>query len=359
MDHIKVLHIYNSYYPPTIGGIEKHINTLCEGLKTRFNIRVLVTNNTPVTKIENINEIDIIRVGTLGTLQSAPIAPFMPLWLKKLDTDILHFHIPCPTAMISYFLAKPKGKIVVTYHSDIVRQKWAMGIYRPLVKKLLSLAAAVIATSPNYINSSEILNGFRNKCTVIPLGIDTLKFKEGTPKEPTILFAGKLRYYKGLEYLIKAMQNVNAKLNIIGTGTEYSRLRELTANLKLNEKIFFLGDVSEKDLPAYFSSCSIFVLPSIHRSEAFGIVQLEAMASGKPVVSTNLDTGVTWINQNNKTGIIVPTKDVIALENAINKLLNDKKLLEELGQNAKSRAEKEFNQDLMLNRTINLYNSLF
>jgi len=359
MDYLKVLHIYNSYYPPTIGGIEKHINTLCEGLNGQFNIKILVTNNTPLTKIENTNGIDIIKTGTFGKIQSAPISPFMPLWLKKLDSDILHFHLPCPTAMISYFLAKPKGKVVVTYHSDIVRQKWATGIYNPLINKFLSSTDSIIATSPSYLNSSQILNKFKNKCKIIPLGINISNFKEGKANEPTILFVGKLRYYKGLEYLIKAMQNINAKLNIVGTGNEYSKLKKLTEKLNLNNKIFFLGNIPESELPQYYSSCSIFVLPSIYRSEAFGIVQLEAMASGKPVISTELGTGVTWINQNGKTGIVVQPKDATALTNAINKLLNNETLLRQLGQNAKTRAETEFNKDLMIQRTADLYNSLF
>lgn len=352
----KILQIYNDYYPPVFGGIEKHINTICEGLQTKFDITALVANRSPLTEIVNIDGVEVIKAGTLTRLQSAPISLPMPFWLKNTKADILHFHLPCPTAIISYFLARPKGKVIVTYHSDIVRQKWAVGFYKPLVEKFLNMADFIIATSPNYIESSAILNKFRHKCIVIPLGIDLSKFKYLEPEEPTVLFVGKLRYYKGLEYLIAAMKDIDAKLLVIGTGTEEKKLKTLSSQLNINHKIAFLGNVSEERLPCYYSNCSVFVLPAVERSEAFGTVQLEAMASGKPVVSTNLKTGVPWVNQDSVTGLIVPPKDIKALANAINKLLQNPSLRGELGKNARLKAEKEFSQEKMLKSIIELYN---
>lgn len=342
-----ILQIYNDYYPPVFGGIEKHIHTLYEGLKDKFDIKILTAGGSPFTKIEN----EVVRAGTFGRIQSAPITPMMPFWLKKLESDILHFHLPCPTAIISWFIAKPKGKVILTYHSDIVRQKWAIGIYKPLVEKFLSKADRIIATSPDYTKSSPILRKY--KCVVIPLGIDTSRFYNRPPEEPTVLFVGKLRYYKGLEYLIKAMENVKAKLLIIGTGKEEKRLKKIAGP----DKVFFLGNVSEDKLPDYYASCSVFVLPSTEKSEAFGVVQLEAMASSKPVISTSIKTGVPWVNINGVTGLIVPPKDTAALRDAINKVLDNPPLAEKLGRNGRARVEKEFSREKMLKSIEKLYNS--
>lgn len=352
---MKILHIYNDYYPPVFGGIEKHINTICEGLKDRFQMQVLVASRKPKTISENINEIDIFRVAEFGRIQSAPICPSMPWPLKRLNPDILHFHLPCPTGMVSYLLAHPRGKIVVTYHSDIVRQKWAIGLYGPLLVKFLKKSTCIIATSPNYIDSSPFLKRLRHKCVVIPHGVDTSKFRVSSTEDSYILFVGKLRYYKGLDYLIKAMQRVKTKLLIIGTGNEEDRLKELAIELGVQSRVAFLGNVPEKDLPSYYQKCSVFVLPSVCRSEAFGIVQLEAMACGKPVVSTKLDTGVPWVNQNGVTGFIVPSRNSQALADAVNRLLDDRMLMEKFGRNSRQRVEKEFSKELMLNRTAEVY----
>lgn len=345
----KVLHIYNDYYPPIFGGIEKHINTICEGLKDKFQMQVLVSRG-----ISSSSDVKVINCLELFRIQSTPILPAMPIWLKRLDSDILHFHLPCPTAMISYFLAMPKGRVIVTYHSDIIRQKWAIGIYKPLLIKFLRIADCIIATSPNYIESSPYLKHFKDKCIIIPHGIDINRFYCNIPSSPTVLFVGKLRYYKGLEYLIKSMEGIDAKLIIIGTGSEEKRLKKLAAG---SEKIQFLGNIPEKELPKYYAGCSVFALPSTERSEAFGIVQLEAMASGKPVISTLLDTGVPWVNEDGITGIIVPPKDHLALRESINKLLKDDILRKQLGENARKRVECEFTKELMLNRIANTYHS--
>lgn len=314
-------------------------------------MEVLVCSGEPSSK-----DIKVIRCHELGRIQSAPICPTMPIWLKKIPADILHFHLPCPTGIISYFLGRPKGKVLVTYHSDIVRQRWAIGLYGPLLRRFLRIARCIIATSPNYIESSPFLREFKDKCVVIPPGINLSKYYSETPPKPTILFVGRLRYYKGLEYLIKAMEDIDARLFIIGTGPEEKRLKKLSKGL--SPKIQFLGEIPEEKLPYYYASCSIFVLPSTERSEAFGIAQLEAMASGKPVISTNLNTGVPWVNQNGVTGIVVPPKDPIALRDAINKLLKNPSLCDEFGKNARHRVEKEFTKELMLDRISSIYNTI-
>lgn len=353
-----ILHIYNGYYPPTYGGIEKYINTVCEGLKDKFKMRVLVSSGGFKTIAEKINGIDVVRIPELARIQSTPLCPSMPYWIKKINPDIIHFHLPCPTAMISWFITKPKAKTVVTYHSDIVRQKWAMPFYAPLLDKFLSKVDRIIATSPNYIQSSSFLSKRKGKCVIIPIGIDIQKYHSGESDGKTILFVGKLRYYKGLQYLISAMQNIQANLVIIGTGNEHNKLRNLAKKLGLTNKVKFMGDISEEVMPEYYSKCTIFVLPSTERSEAFGISQLEAMASGKPIVSTNIPTGVPWINQNNTTGIIIPPKNSTAISEAINKLLANEELRNKLGNSGRDRVEKFFSKEKMLDELSRLYFSL-
>lgn len=353
---MKILHIYNDYYPPTYGGIEKHINAVCEGLKHTYEMEVLVASRKKRTVIEKINGIDVFRIAEFGRIQSAPVCPNMALWMKKLDSDILHFHLPCPTGVISYFLARPKGKVVVTYHSDIIRQSWAMGTYGPLLVKFLKKSNYIIATSANYIDSSPFLKKFRHKCVVIPHGVDISKFRPSPVENCYILFVGKLRYYKGLDYLIKAMQRAKTKLLIIGTGKEERRLKKMAVELGMQSKVAFLGSVGEHKLPEYYQGCSVFVLPSICRSEAFGIVQLEAMACGKPVVSTKLDTGLPWVNKHDVTGFIVPPRNTQALADAINRLLDDRILREKFGRNGRERVKNEFSKEMMLKRTGEVYN---
>ena len=174
----KILHIYKDYYPPIVGGIEKHINTICESLKEEFEIKVLVANRKPGTETEIINGVEVVKVGSLGRFFSAPLSPLFPSYLKKLKADILEFHLPNPTAVISYLLKKPPGKVLVFYHSDIVRQKWAMKGYGGILRRFLKLADKIIATTPRYIETSEYLLDFRDKCVAIPIGIYTSLFSK-------------------------------------------------------------------------------------------------------------------------------------------------------------------------------------
>jgi rhamnosyl/mannosyltransferase len=190
---------------------------------------------------------------------------------------------------------------------------------------------------------------------VIPIGIDISNFHYAEPKKPNVLFVGRLRYYKGLEYLIQAMTEVNAELNIVGTGSEEQKLKALTAKLNLSAKIHFLGDIAENELPKYYANCSVFTLPSIFKTEAFGISQLEAMASAKPIVSTSLGTGVDWINQNGTTGFTVPPKKARALSDALNTILSDNTLRQRLGKAARNRTEQYFSKEIMLEKISAIY----
>jgi len=367
---MKVLQVYKDYYPPVTGGIEGHINLLANGLKRKgLDVHVLVSNTTARLDRETIDGIPVTRVPQLGRFASAPLNPTFIFWLRRLgkDADILHFHFPNPTAEISCLFSGLKNKVVVSYHSDIVRQAVSRKFYAPFLTMFLKKADTIIAATTNYMNSSKELLMFRGKCKIITYGINLDKFNPRNDthikidalrniyEQPVILFIGKFRYYKGLHVLIEAMKDVKGKLLLIGTGDLEKDLRRQAAGAGLEDDIVFLGEVSDQEMVAYLHLCDLFVLPSIFRSEAFGIVQIEAMACGKPVVSTELGTGTSFVNQNRKTGLVVAPNDPAALSQAINYLIDNPDIRKAYGRAGHERVEKYFSEESMVTSTINLY----
>ncbi|MGM0428109.1 MAG: glycosyltransferase [Thermodesulfobacteriota bacterium] len=368
---LKVLQIYKDYYPPVIGGVEGHINLIANGLKDRgVDVEVLVSNTCARLEIEEIEGIRVTKAPQWGRFASAPLNATFASWVRKLGTqaDIVHFHFPNPTGEISSLLARLSNKSVVTYHSDIVRQARMAKLYAPFLREFLSRADLIMATSPNYVRSSEVLGDFQEKCRVIPFGIDPGRF-EYTPEiqaavqslrriygSGIILFIGRFRYYKGLYVLLEAMKRVRGKLLLIGSGPMEKELKHrVAADDELKQKVFFLGELSDQQVVAHLHACDLFVLPSILRSEAFGIVLLEAMACKKPVISTELGTGTSFVNQHQKTGLVVPPNDVRALAEAINVLLRDPVIREQYGAAAGKRVEECFSLDRMIEELMAVY----
>jgi rhamnosyl/mannosyltransferase len=367
---MKVLQVYKDYCPPVKGGIEGHINLLSRGLAKRgIEVEVLVSNTGPRKTTASDNGIAIISVPEFGRLASAPVNPTLPFWLKRLarDADVVHFHFPNPTAELSYLLCRSNGRIVVTYHSDIVRQARLGACYRPLLRRFLQRAGAIIATSESYLQSSRILGRFQDKCTVIPLGIDLDRFRFRPQQAAEIdavrarygpdivLFIGRFRHYKGLHLLIRAMTRVEGTLLLIGTGPLEQDLRWLVRSLKVEGRVVFLGELSDDEVDVYLHASDLLVLPSILRSEAFGVVLLEAMACGKPVVSTELGTGTSFVNRHGETGLVVPPNDPVALERAISFLLANPETRINLGRAGRMRVERDFSWDTMVERVLAVY----
>ena len=363
---MKVLQV-GRFYDPYLGGIETVLKNLCQALKSRIDVQVLVANTFFKTLHEN-SDFPITRVAKLGTLFSTPLTPSLPYWMKKLSADLLHIHVPNPMAEISYLLSGVDGKMVVHFHSDIVRQKYLLPIYAPFLNKFFDKADRIIVSTPNHIECSSFLPMFYKKCRVIPYGISLKEFdldnKETNvvdylKKEvPTVLFVGRLVYYKGLDILINAMSDIKARLWIIGTGPLEREIKKLVAKLNLEKKVEFLGSLNQRDLVCYYHACDMFVLPSIANSEMFGIVQLEAMACRKPVVATNLPTGVSWVNQDGITGILVPPKDISALSLAIQKLIQNPSLCQEMGESGRKRVEEMFTIEKMKDGILEVYQEI-
>ena len=358
------------FYYPYHGGMETYLRDLCLWLKDRTNLKVLVSNTGPRTVREMVEGVDVIRAGRWGRLASTSLCPAFPRLLKQNAGDIISIQHPDPLAAVSYLLAHPHGKLVVIYQSDIIKQKLTRLLYHPFLISFLSRAEAIVVTSPAYIASSPVLRRFRAKCVVIPIGIDPSNY---LPTAATgekvkeihrahgnriVLFVGRLALYKGIEYLLKAMEEVDGNLLVIGKGGRFRTLAMMVASHHLEDKVFFMSEVSRSDLLAYLHACSVFCLPSISRNEAYGIVQLEAMACSRPVVSTRLDTGVTYINRDGETGMVVPPQDPAKLRDALNRLLNNSELSEKLGRRGRERVEQEFTKEKMAEKTYRLYQEI-
>jgi glycosyltransferase involved in cell wall biosynthesis len=366
---MKILHIYKDYYP-VLGGMENHIKVLAESQVRRGHaVTVLVTHPTKITHVEMMNGVRVIKAGRLATIASTPISVSLPFLLSKERPDIAHLHSPYPIGELSQLYLGKAKKVVLTYHSDVVRQKGLLRFYKPFLKKVLSLADRIIVTSESYMNSSPHLREFMHKCTAIPLGIDLTPFLQsssrgiGAIKEkygsPIILFVGKLRYYKGLQFLLEAMSGIPAKLIVIGNGPMAKEWRNLASKLNINEKVFFLGEIGGEQLAHFYGASDIFVLPACERSEAFGLVQVEAMASGLPVISTELGTGTSFVNKNGETGLVVRPKDPDSLRVSILSLLDNPTLCLEMGRRGRERAMREFSLETMTEKVMNLYMTIF
>jgi glycosyltransferase involved in cell wall biosynthesis len=367
---MKVVHIFKDYYPPTTGGIEQHISLLCRLLAKKIDVTVMIPGRSIRRGEDSLQGVRIIRVPEFGRFASAPLCPTAPFELNRLRPDIVHLHFPNPMGDLSYLLGGRNIPLLVTYHADIIRQKSFLPLYRPVLRRLFKNVSRIIVGSEEYIASSALLCEYRRKCTIIPYGVDieALVPRNGESAQidsirhetggKLVLFVGALRYYKGLDVLLSAMVKVAGHLAVVGRGTEDKALKHLASQLGVGDRVTFYGEVSDLKLRTLYNAADVFVLPSTNRCEAFGIVQLEAMACGKPVVSTDLPTGVRFVNQHEITGLIVRPGDPEALANALNRLLGDAALRSNLGSAARRRTKQEFSAGQMAARTLELYREI-
>lgn len=359
---LRVLQV-GKFYPPHKGGMESHLHALCGQLRGRVDVEVLVSSDERKTTEEVFDSVKVTRAGTLFDFAAAPVCPESVRRIRESRADIVHLHWPHPTAVLAYLASGHTGRLVVTYHSDIVRQKFMAKLFWPVLRRALNRAEAIVVASPNYVESSPVLRRFRSKCRVIPFGVPLEEFERFDPAEVArirerfgpriVLGVGRLIYYKGFEHLVRAMKKVDAHLLIVGEGPLRGALEEEARRAGVVGRVTFLGRV--EDAVPYFRAADVFALPSVARSEAFGIVQLEAMACGKPVVNTRLDSGVTFVSVDGVTGLTVPPADSDSLASALNKLFGDPSLLARYGRAARARVEREFDLETMGRSTLSLY----
>jgi rhamnosyl/mannosyltransferase len=359
------------YYPPYKGGIESHLHLLCSELKAEVDLDVVVCNTGGRTVRERVGGIPVTRCAEVAHLASTSLCPTMPLELSRRDYDVIHLHFPHPVGVMSYLASRRPRRhaVVVTYHSDIVRQARLLRLFRPFMQRVLARADRIICTSQAYLDTSPELGAHRDRCVVVPLGIDLgqwrrtpdaeerareLRARHGTP---LLLAVGRLTYYKGFEHAIRAMREVNGTLVVVGEGPMRASLATLARECGVADRVHLVGDVP--DLKPWFLAADAFVFPSVARSEAFGIVQLEAMACGLPVVNTALDSGVPFVSRHGETGFTVPPSDPAALARALRELLSDPARRAALGAAARRRVEREFRKETMAARVLSAYSEAY
>jgi len=368
---VRVLHVYKTYQTETVGGAGEVMRQLSlAAARHGVESRVLTLSHNP-----NPPQIDDCGIGVTRFPIDFSVAS-TDFSLKALtrfndvarDADILHYHFPWPYGDLMHFVNRPKQKVVVTYHSDIVKQKNLMRVYAPLMRWFLSRADAIVATSPNYVATSPVLQHYLDKTVVIPIGLDDRLCTAPSPEilaglkarigyEKFFSFVGVLRYYKGLHYLMEANAGADFPTVIAGAGPKEAELKAQAAALGLKNTIFLgrVGDV-EKNALQQLSFATVF--PSHLRSEAFGISLLEGAMHGKPLISADIGTGSSYINQHGVTGITIPPEDPSALRAAMQQLWDNPEQAAQMGAAARTRYETLFTAEVMAKSYAGLYHSL-
>lgn len=355
---LKALHIYRTYFPDPQGGMQEAIRQLCLATKAEG------VSNTIFTLSPKPHPAEIIRPEGLVVRSRSWAAPascdlggvdaLLRFRNTSLQSDVLHFLYPWPYADLMYRLTATKTPAVLTYVSDVVRQRWLGKAYAPMMWSTLRSMRAIVANCPAYVRTSQILSdpAIREKVRVIPLGIveesyptigdETIFSRLGLEKsEPYFLFIGVLRYYKGLHTLIQAAKQLKARIVIAGSGPEGDNLRALVEQTGVRN-VLFAGQISDTEKVALLKNCRALVLPSHLRSEAYGMVLVEASIFGKPLISCEIGTGTSFVNMHEESGIVVPPEDAQALAIALETLLLEDKTAETLGRGARARYDQFF-----------------
>jgi len=362
---MKVVHIFKDCYPPTTGGIEQHMNLLCRRLAQLVDVAILTPSRSRCRIDERLEGVRIVRIPEFGRYASVPLCPTAPRELRKLSPDLVHLHFPNPMGDFTQFFGGAGVPFVVTYHADIIKQKAFLPLYRPVQRALFGRARKIIFSA--HENIPPTFSDYRPKCAVIPFGVEPEAFEISGPEisevealrrssgAPIVLFVGAARYYKGIHVLVNAMVGVQGCLIVAGRGTEDPSLQRLAGEMGIGGKVRFCGEVSPSRLRVLMHAADIFVLPSINACETFGICQLEAMACSKPIVSTDLPTGVRSVNKKGVTGLVVPPGKPEPLAEAINILISNPGLRAEFGKAARRRVEQEFGAGRMVSDTLGVY----
>jgi rhamnosyl/mannosyltransferase len=367
---MRILHI-GKYYPPSAGGIEHFLFDLLHASKQRgLSVAAVVHNERAGAKgVEPAPEdpLAIYRVPSFGRVLYAPVSPAFPRWLdraiRQFGPDLLHIHLPNSSALAALVVSRARRiPWVLHWHSDVVtseidrRLALAYHLYRPFEQRLLARSAAVIATSPPYLESSKALKPWRDRCTAIPLGLDSQRLPDPSPGQVDsaesfwrpnalrVLTIGRLTYYKGHKVLLRAVERIpNAQAMIVGTGVCATALIRLRRKLALEDRVLFLGKQPQQTLTALLASCHVLTLPSLERTEAFGLVLLEAMRFGKPVIASDIPgSGTGWVVRQAGHGLVTPPGDIDALAEALKTLEHDTELRWHLGQNGAMALEEQF-----------------
>ena len=367
---MRVLHFYKTSFPDTMGGTEQVINQIARGA-VKLGVQTDVLSLTP-ERVPRTIDIDgylahrarlTVQIASTGFSASA----FLRFAQLAKKADVIHYHFPWPFMDVVHFATMVKKPTVVSYHSDIIRQKNLLKLYRPLKWKFLGDMSRIVATSPNYLATSDVLAKYKHKVDVIPIGLDKSTYPVPSTEKMTywreklgpkfFLFVGVIRYYKGLHILMEAAQGIDYPIVIVGAGPIEEELKVQVAQLGLRN-VHFLGFLPDDDKVALLTQCYGVLFPSHLRSEAFGISLLEGAMYGKPMISSEIGTGTTFINIADQTGLVVPPSDPLALRQAMQYLWEHPEQAVEMGRRAEARYWEHFTADQMVRSYVDLYGDL-
>ncbi len=385
MGPLRVCHLAK-FYPPAKGGIETHVRTLARAqAELGAEVRVVCVNHldrggrdvtfATLARTGAAEEWDgpvrVTRLARWASLARLDLCPSLPRILTGLRAwaDVFHMHAPNPTMTLALAALRGRLPLVITHHSDVVRQRTLGLAFRPVERLVYSRAALLLSTSAPYKEGSPILGQFPEKVSALPMGIDLRPYLEPSAAalahaarfrsrygEPLWLSVGRVVYYKGLHNALRALAEVPGRLLVVGQGPVEGELRRRAAELGVTERVTWLGHVDADELVGAYRAATALWFPSNARSEGFGLVQVEAMASGCPVINTAIPaSGVSWVSRHDETGLTVPVDDPNALAGAARRLLEEKGLRARFAVGGPERARQEFDHRTMAKRSVDLY----
>ena len=391
---MRILHLYKDY-SPVLGGIENHVRVLAEAEAARgldVTVAVCAPKGAGLPRESLENGVRVLRLPRLTTFRSLPLSPAYWFAVRRLarDVDVVHVHSPFPLGEAAVRSLPRNIRLLATHHSDVVRQRFLLRFYAPLYRVFLDRVDLILPTSSAYAASSPWLRTRLGKCRTLPLGVDTRRFHPAqscpcgeSPEEPPserdvaalppegalraapeavfrLLFVGKLRYYKGLDTLLRAMAELpdSIRLDIVGSGPKGPEWQALSRRLGLDARVCFHGEIPDADLPAVYRSADLFVLPCNCRAEAFGTVLAEALASGLPCLTCEVGSGTSSVVRNGVTGQVVPLSDPAALATAIRQLAADRPALAEMARAARADALERLSEDVMVESMMDILSGL-
>jgi rhamnosyl/mannosyltransferase len=370
MQSLKILHL-GKFYPPAAGGIETHVRTLAQAQAALgAEVRVYCMNHKPgPTVVDRDGAVEVTRFARAASVAKLDLCRDLVGALRKVNADVLHLQVPNPSMIVALLQARPKVPMVVTYQSDVIKQKLRATLFRPLERLAYRRAETILPTSPTYVPGSRFLRLYGSKIEVMPMGIDLSPYRDPSEADraeaeairrrhegPLWLGCGRLIYYKGFRNAIAALPKVPGTLLIVGDGRDRAELEAEARRIGVGDRVVFLGAMPYQKVVPYYLAAEAFWFPSNARSEAFGLVQVEAMASGCPVINTSIPhSGVAWVSPHEVSGLTVPVDDPDALAGAANRLLSEPGLRDRLAAAGRQRAAQEFDHRVMAQRSMAIY----
>ena len=373
---MKILQLGKAFAPiKKLGGVEKVMEYFYYGLnESNIHCDVLGANDSYNAIVDNYCKDGLIfREKLMFHAKSTFFSMSLIFKLRKIqrEYDIIHVHLPDPMSLLALFITRPKSKIIVHWHSNILKQKYAYQLIKFFETWLLKRSDLILCTTPSYYSNNKVLEPYKTKLSYLAIGLDIdntnfnkeleIKINTTYTSKKKLVYVGRFVYYKGIEYLIKSMSLVKSDcvLFLIGSGELHNKMVKLVDELALGDKVVFLGELDEISKFTYIKSSDMLVLPSLYKTEAYGIVQVEAMALGVPVLSTRIEgSGVDWVNKDGESGFTVAPENSQEIAGAIDKVFLNSEILTKIAEGAKERYTSLFTREKMINELITKYENV-